>query len=351
VREAAKRTDVANIRLVEMEHQSFDLVKEGRAAEARSLLFSQEYEEQKAVYAAAITECKRVVQRRVDEQLGHDLRRALIGLALTLAALVTLALGWERVVRLVRQSFADRLVLQGRLEDAIRARDEFLSIASHELKTPLTTLKLQVQSMGVAVSRDTRPDARSGLEKKVAKTERQVERLSNLIDELLDASRITSGRMILSLDDDVDLSEVIAEAVDRFKDELIRAGSEIRVRGIDVPIRGRWDRLRLDQVLSNLITNALKYGEGRPIEIAAEASERVAYLTVCDHGIGISPENQALIFQRFERAVPEREYGGFGLGLWIVREIAVAMGGEVSVTSRLGEGATFRVVLPRKTGL
>jgi len=247
----------------------------------------------------------------------------------------------------VRQGIDERLVLLGRLESAIRARDEFLSIASHELKTPLTTLKLQAESLTRKIRREGTEVGAAEVPRKLDVITRQVSRLSSLINELLDTSRITSGHMVLTLEDNVDLSALIRENLSRFEDELARASCSVEVHGIDRPILGRWDRLRLDQVLSNLIANALKYGAGNPIELEAAATEHTAALTVRDHGIGIPLEKQGIIFSRFERAVPDREYGGFGLGLWIVREIAVAMGGEVSVTSRPGKGATFFFVLPR----
>ena len=349
VRLSGTQVDVANIRLVEMEHSSFDLVREGRQADAKRLLFSPEYEEQKAIYAQGITETKEAIQGRVDEEIRRHGRRALAGLGLTLAALLALTLGWARVVALVRSSVKERLSLQGQLEDAVRARDEFLSIASHELKTPLTALQLLVDGLTAAGQR-TPPisDDAQLQQKKLTVVQRQVHRLSVLVDELLDTSRITSGRMVLTLKDDVDLSQIVAESVTRFKDALARASCEIQIRGVDVPILGRWDRLRLEQVVSNLLSNAIKYGAGKPIEVDAEATESAASICVRDHGIGIMPAKQALIFERFERAVSERQYGGFGLGLWIVRQIATAMHGEVSVISRPGEGAAFRVVLPRR---
>lgn len=340
--------DIANIRLVEMEHRSFELVRAGRKEEAKELLFSPAYEEQKAVYAHGITETKDAVQRRVDERLHRNGRQALAGLGLTLASLLALTFGWARVVGLVRGSLAERLALHEQLEDAVRARDEFLSIASHELKTPLTALTLLVESLTKLGGRlQSAPDP-GKLERKLTMVERQVHRLTRLVDELLDTSRITSGRMILTLEDGVDLSEIVVETVARFKEALAHASCEVEVHGVRAPIKGRWDRLRLEQVVSNLLTNAMKYGAGSPIEVDAEATDSEATLTVRDHGIGISPAKQKLIFERFERAVSDRQYGGFGLGLWIVREIALAMRGEVSVVSRPGEGAVFHVVLPRR---
>ena len=279
--------DVANLRLVEMEHRSFELVRAGRQEQAKELLFSSAYEDQKAIYAHGITETKAAVQRRVDERLHRNGRQALAGLGLTLASLLALTFGWARVVGLVRSSLAERLALHEQLEHAVQARDEFLSIASHELKTPLTALSLLVESLTSARLRAETVSDPGKVERKLTMVERQVHRLTRLVDQLLDTSRITSGRMILTLEDDVDLSEIVVETVSRFKEALAHASCEVEVHGVRAPIKGRWDRLRLEQVLSNLLTNAMKYGAGKPIEVDADATESKATLTVRDHGIGI----------------------------------------------------------------
>ena len=233
------------------------------------------------------------------------------------------------------------------LENAVQARNQFLPVASHELKTPITTLKLQADSLVLEKRRLSTGGDDSRLDKRLGVVARQVDRMNKLIDELLDTSRITGGSMSLALEEGVDLAEVIRETSNRFKPELNKASCEVSIRGIEQPILGRWDPMRLDQVLSNLFSNSLKYAPGKPIEIAVEADERVARIEFRDHGIGIAPDKQEFIFQRFERAVPERRYSGLGLGLWIVREVVTAMGGDVSVQSQVDEGATFRVVLPR----
>ena len=111
--------------------------------------------------------------------------------------------------------------------------------------------------------------------------------------------------------------------------------------------RGKWDRLRLDQIVTNLLSNAMKYGSGEPIEVAMTGTPEAVRLEVRDHGIGIAPEHQSRIFDRFERAVSGRHYGGLGLGLWIVRQILDALGGSIRVRSAPGEGSTFTVELPR----
>jgi signal transduction histidine kinase len=229
--------------------------------------------------------------------------------------------------------------------DAVRARDEFLSIASHELKTPLTTLQLQIQGLARKVRNTKGEPALEALSPRVTTSERQVERLTALINSLLDISRITSGRLDLDLEP-VDLTAVVRDAAARFREDLVRAGCALEIR-TDGPCVGEWDRVRLEQVVTNLLSNAAKYGASRPIEVTVRGDETGARLSVRDQGIGIPAEHQARIFERFERAVSDRHYGGLGLGLWIVRQIVEALGGSIRVESVAGEGSTFTVLLPK----
>jgi PAS domain S-box-containing protein len=228
---------------------------------------------------------------------------------------------------------------------AIQLREEFLSIASHELKTPLTGLQLQVQMLlrlaqqgGLAAL----PAERMiGLLERV---EHQTKRLGKLINSLLDLSRLQAGRLELELAD-VDLVEVTKQVVELFQPELTAAGSRLVLHAA-APVIGHWDRDRVDQVISNLLANAIKYGRGRPIEISVGQEGATATLAVCDEGIGIAPEHQGRIFERYERAVGSRHYSGFGLGLYIARQIVEELGGSITVSSRPGVGATFQVALP-----
>ncbi|NTX06506.1 GAF domain-containing protein [Myxococcus sp. CA040A] len=228
---------------------------------------------------------------------------------------------------------------------AVRLRDEFLSVASHELKTPLTSLKLQHGLIDRALG----PDSREKVAPRLSTAMRQVQRLATLVDHLLDVSRVSLGRLALE-PTEVDLGQAVRDAVERMEEVFAVAGCSVRV-DIPEPLQGRWDSLRLDQVLVNLLTNAAKYGAGRPVQVtAAEAGDGVVRLSVRDEGIGISETDLPRLFGRFERAVSDRHYGGLGLGLYISRQIVEAMGGRIEVESREGVGSVFTVHLPRAAG-
>jgi PAS domain S-box-containing protein len=229
---------------------------------------------------------------------------------------------------------------------AIAVRDEFLSIASHELRTPLTALQLQLQSVVRGAQRT--PDARVPQERMLRAVDtatRQTERLAKLVDSLLDVSRITAGRLELEREP-LDLAQVARDAVARLSSELRAAGCSVEIRA-DSGVVGSWDRMRVEQIVTNLLANAAKYGAGHPVEIEVEGDTRTARLRVRDHGIGIAKEALPRIFERFERAVSSRTFGGLGLGLYIVRQIVEAHGGTIRATSDPEEGTTFEVELPR----
>ncbi|HLL55566.1 MAG TPA: ATP-binding protein [Myxococcaceae bacterium] len=225
---------------------------------------------------------------------------------------------------------------------AVRLRDDFLSIASHELRTPLAALQLQVLGVHRAAKKGTETLASEWVAARTGKAAANVERLAGLIDNLLDVSRLTSGQLELRLEQ-VDLAALTRDMAERFLEQL--NGSSLTVRA-DHPVVGRWDPFRLEQVLTNLLGNAIKYGRGRPVEVEVSGSGGQARLRVTDQGIGISPESQGRIFERFERAVSTQQYGGFGLGLWISRQIVEAMGGRIAVESEPDVGSTFLVRLP-----
>ena len=227
---------------------------------------------------------------------------------------------------------------------AVRMRDDFLSIASHELRTPLTSLQLQAQSL---IRRLEKPEFRSTpawVSERAKGVQDLVTRLSTLIENLLDISRITAGRLVLD-PEEVDLSELVGSVLGRHEEQLTEAGCTVSLHAAG-PVVGRWDRSRVDQVITNLLTNASKYGAGKPVEVTVTGDDSCARLAVRDHGIGIEPADRQRIFMRFERAVSAANYSGFGLGLWICLEIVKAMDGTIDVSGTPGEGSTFTVTLP-----
>lgn len=232
------------------------------------------------------------------------------------------------------------------LGEGIRARDDFLSIAAHELRGPLTPILTQVTSLLEFVARRGEPIDPGWLARQLQPVRRAVDNLEALINTLLDVSRITVGRLELELAE-TDLVSVVRESVERIRSDAEGARCSITVRAA-APVMGRWDRTRLQQAVGNLLSNAVKYGFGKPIEIDVEGESSRARFSVRDYGIGIPPEHQARLFERFERLVPVRHYGGFGLGLWLVRQIVEAHGGTVEVWSASGMGSRFTVDLPRE---
>jgi signal transduction histidine kinase len=238
----------------------------------------------------------------------------------------------------------DNARLYREAREAVALRDEFLGIAGHELRTPLTALKLGLQRL-LRESAALDAGEAERLSKWATTCQRQGERLGRLVGDLLDVSRITSGRLPMVLEE-MDLTGLVEEVAARVGPELEKVGCPLVLK-LPSSLPGRWDRSRLDQVLTNLLANAMKYGPGRPIELSVAATPERVCLGVRDEGIGISPEDQARIFGRFERAVSERHYGGLGLGLWISRQIVTQLGGHIHVESEQGRGSRFTVELPR----
>jgi PAS domain S-box-containing protein len=238
----------------------------------------------------------------------------------------------------------DQKRVHDELHQAVKMRENFLSVASHELRTPLTALRLMVENISrSARTHPAKVDATWALDR-ACKLDTQINRLVRLVENLLDVSRLSSGRLALDLNE-VDLAQVTRDVADRVRDEAASLDCQLVINAAE-PVLGRWDHMRVEQVVTNVIGNALKYGAGKPVEVAVFAENGFGCIRVQDHGIGISRDQQGRIFERFERVASEQHYGGFGLGLWIAREIVEALGGNIAVESMPGQGAAFTVRLP-----
>ncbi len=242
-----------------------------------------------------------------------------------------------------RRKMEERARLWRKAQEEVRERDEFLSIASHELRTPITALQLQLQLLQKAATR-LQGAGPQVLDPKLRSLERQTRRLSLLVNELLDVSRMRLGRLELRLEE-ADLAEVAREAATHVEVDIGRSGSQLAYDLVPAP--ARFDRLRLEQVVGNLLVNAGKFGEGKPVRLRVWPDGAFVLLEVSDQGIGIAPEHQARVFERFQRAVPAQHFGGLGLGLYVARQIVEAHGGTIDVASEAGAGATFTVRLPK----
>jgi signal transduction histidine kinase len=224
---------------------------------------------------------------------------------------------------------------------AVQARDEFLAIAAHEIRGPLMAMRLAVQSMRTGrVPADDVPGVMDIVE-------REDRKLAQFVDELLDLGRIRAGVLSLAIEA-IDLRDVVRDVVARLRGDLARSGSTVSVSCTGEPV-GRWDRSRLDQIVTNLVQNAIKFGLGRPIDMEVITRDASVQLIVADRGTGIPLDRQERIFRPFESERSARNYGGLGLGLYIVRGIAQSFGGNVTVKSEPGAGSTFTVELPRLT--
>lgn len=240
----------------------------------------------------------------------------------------------------------DKARLYSEAQNALRLRDEFLSIASHELKTPLTSILLHVQS---SLSKVRKHSKEKGTQEKIEQmletAEQQTKRLGKLISDLLNVSVVSTGRLGLEKEK-VRLSDIVLDVLDRLKLHIQEQKYKIDLQ-MDEKVKGMWDRVRIEQVVSNLLTNALKYGEGKPIHITVAKKGAHAILKVTDEGIGIPKDKQKEIFDRFKRAVSTKDYAGLGLGLYIAKQIVHAHGGRITLEkSARKKGSTFVVSLP-----
>jgi signal transduction histidine kinase len=227
---------------------------------------------------------------------------------------------------------------------AVSMRDEFLQVASHELRTPVAGLSLSIKGLQKALGAP-RGDSHELMRQLLDLADRQGTRLTRLLEDVMDVSRVEVGWAGLHLEE-VELGALVRDAAARFEADLTRSGCCLSIH-FDGPVLGRWDRSRIDRVVTNLLSNAVKFGAGKPIEIRVEETSGRALLSVRDHGIGVDPLQLGRIFGRFQRAVSPDHYGGLGLGLYISRRIVEAHGGTIRAESAPGEGSTFTLELPR----
>ncbi len=272
------------------------------------------------------------------ESQGQQRRRAR-------ASLVRVERGQTDKHLLLERALVDERLARifAELAEAVRLRDEFVALASHELNTPLTPLSLRLQSLARETARHPDSPFARHVNDYIEIANEQVRKFSALIADLLDVTRMASSKLTLDLDS-VNLGAIVLDTVALHRRQAAMAGGVLEV---DAPrIMGHWDELLLERTVSNLLENAIKFGLGKPIRVGLQASAETVRLTVQDNGIGIAAEHHARIFGRFERAVSSRNYGGLGLGLYVCRTIVEAMDGTISVQSELGEGSTFTVELP-----
>jgi signal transduction histidine kinase len=235
---------------------------------------------------------------------------------------------------------------QRKLEHAVRMRDDFMSMVSHELRTPLNTLYLETQLRQLHVSKGRLESfAADRLPAMIERDQRQIRNMVRLIDDMLDVTRMRRDALSIQ-PQPVDLAALARAVVEGLRHQAEAAGSVI---GLEAPgeLRGVWDEFRIEQVLTNLLTNALRYGRGKPVEMMLSQAGGIARITVRDQGIGIAPEDQERIFEQFERTDDSRKHAsGLGLGLYITRKIVGLHHGRIEVESTPGQGALFKVALP-----
>lgn len=252
---------------------------------------------------------------------------------------------YEKKEEALQAKLAEFADTNSKMKEEIKLRDEFLSIASHELKTPLTSMLLKIQLVlhnirNVSLAQFSVVQ----LLKMLETAEHQTKRLSRMINDLLNVSLITTHKMNLEPADE-NITEIVKNVVGEFSEKLEKGGYSVTLKA-EEEVSGWVDKLRIEQVFTNLISNAIKYGNGKPIEVIIAKKNGKAKITVKDQGIGI-PENQrGKIFELFERSAPNVGYKGLGVGLFIANQIIAAHGGTIKVESKEKRGTTFTVEIP-----
>lgn len=239
-------------------------------------------------------------------------------------------------------SLTDQERLIEELRAAISARDEFIAIAAHELRNPMTPIVGQVQLL---LSRARREQASPALLQGLEMLEMAVDHYVRRATTLLEITRLNSEDVRLE-PSAFDLCELVRACVRKYEQLATRAGSTLECVH-EGPVDGAWDHLATEQVLDNLVSNAIRYGDGKPVRVEVDSDPSSVEVRVIDHGIGIAPEDRERIFQRFERGPTAPRSGGFGIGLWLSTKLVQAQGGTLTLTSEVGNGSTFILRLPR----
>jgi signal transduction histidine kinase len=279
--------------------------------------------------------------KKIVEHFGNVANISLLERPFSIMTLITMV---KVAIRARIKQYHVRALLDSQ-QKALNIRDEFLSIASHELKTPITTIKLQTQMKRRRINKnDLSIYSPPKVNEFIDVIDLQTTRIARLVDDMLDITRIDNGKLSIRTEH-CNLGQIVKDILAAFTAEVKIAKSQITY-DIKDSITGFWDRYRIEQVIINLLTNAMKYGDAKPIHVKVYQEEDRAIFQVTDQGIGIPKLDIHRIFERFERAVSGGNISGLGLGLYISKEIINRHGGELSVESILGQGSTFKVMLP-----
>jgi signal transduction histidine kinase len=326
---------LADLRLPDM--NALDLLRDARHLRVPFIIVTGKGDEHAALAALKLGASDYIVKRESYlTQLPHAIENAI-----TRAQLVETNERLQVELRERERLARDNACLLEDARAAVRSRDEFLAIAAHEIRGPLTAMRLAIQGLQSA---KVPADAQPAVLDIIAREDRK---LAQFVDELLDLARIRAGTLQFTIDA-VDLGEIVRQAVSGFGAELSQSGSSVALSA-EGPLVGHWDRSRLEQIVRNLLSNAIKFGLGRPIGIELRGDDVSVSLRVTDHGTGIPKDLQAQIFEPFQREISVRNYGGLGLGLYIVRTIVDGLGGRLSFISEPDTGSTFVVELPKAT--
>ncbi|MET0267629.1 MAG: hybrid sensor histidine kinase/response regulator [Duganella sp.] len=253
----------------------------------------------------------------------------------------------ERARQAQEATLAELSAAQCQLQRALAMRDEFMSMVSHEMRTPLNTLYLETQLRKMQLERGNMAAfGAEQLQRMVARDDRQIQSIIRLIDDMLDVSRIRSGKLSLR-PGWVELSGLLRRVVHDLTPQATTAGCTISLEAGDT-VSGWWDEFRIEQIVVNLLTNAMRYGARQPVTVVLTVDAELARIEVRDQGPGIAPELQQKIFEPYERGVGNEVPSGLGLGLYISRELAEVHEGTLTVHSELGHGAVFTLSLPRR---